>query len=479
MLTNHQLNGVQKAVRPRFRRRYALFFLSGLLWPSDAFAVRRFEDLTGVSQAFTRGYDYRAYSEASSDEGSYELLVPDAKKKEAIEKALEEEERQLDTWRYRRSIQASSTYVSNLNHTRNDPKDDVIHNLAPTVGMSRRTEHTYVDLFYKASYTTYVETEKLNALTHQQGTTVGYRFGRLRLNFTNVLSPSTAYDTAERTELENTATTGAGRTRIQAINDVFTASADLKVSDKTSTSFTYARDYFLLPVRNNSLTANGFSTVSHRLTPRVSYRLTPKTSVFGEYTFNRADFFEGGLFGSDEHSGRLGMAGRINDRTYVTFATGLRLRDYKDENLDPEDGLTWTASISRKLTEKLAVSVSTTKGQSENFDTALRDTLQENTFFTGVDFTFKLSAKTSLALGGSMGFVSSDGLITQIDPDNPTLTFTREPGTQLYDWYVSWAWSPRRWISTLLAYQYKNQNGSFKGDEYQEHRMVGSLNASF
>src|SRR5688572_5506656 len=118
----------------------------------DACAARRLEELSTVNQRFTRGYDFRTYSRKTHDRSTYELLVPEETKKKDLENAIQDKERNLDLWRYSRSLVYSATYDSNISNRRTVPEDDTLHNYSGTFAMTRQGRYNFVELFYDLAY---------------------------------------------------------------------------------------------------------------------------------------------------------------------------------------------------------------------------------------------------------------------------------------------------------------------------------------
>ncbi len=452
-----------------------MFVLFSLVFSSEAFAARaRFEDFSGVDHRFDTGYSYRKYADSVHEAATYDLVVPDAEKDKDAQNALVDEEKNIDEWRYQRDFNYAATYRSNIMGVRNDPRGDIIHNYAGVFGMTRRGKRNFVEMFYNLGYSHQVENEKATALSKSQVTTIGFTLGRLNLTASNTFSPSAAMAAGERTELET-----ATSKRVTAITDTLAVDSNYKVGEKTRAGFSYARNIFYLPVASNSATINSFSTISTTYIPRLSYAITPKLSISAQYAWLFTEFFQGGTLGSKSQTPAISLTGRLTPKLSFSGQVSYVSLQYADSQIPDANNPTFQFSLTRKLTEKIAGTLSTTRSTTENFD-SLTGSIQQNSTYYGVDLTWNVRPRLSFDFGGSVGFQSSDGLlVTAVDPDNPTLTFTRAMETQNYEWGGTLQWAVRRYASALIGYQRLNNNGSFKGGEFDEHRILSSVNAKF
>jgi len=445
----------------------------------SAWAVQRFENLTSVSQAYTTGYEHRVFTETSQTEAK-EAFRPEAEREREAVISEEEAERDKDIWRYRHSITHGSTYDSNNGSDRNDPKDELSHFEALYLGMTRRQEHSYVDLFYSVAYTHQVGDEKSNDLLHTPGITWGYNLGRLNLTFSNTFSPKKSSVPGDREELA--AVASSTTQRVTAVSDTFSADAAYRFSPKLNMSFKFATALSYLPTASNALGASNFSTLNYTYTPSLTYRWTPKTQFALSWPYDVADYYRGGFLGSKTSTPTIGITTLFRAKTRLSAQAGWWNIDYDRHELATQDGFLYSLALSRKLTPKITATASMTSRpaadvlSSNALDPAVGSS---RTTSYGLDLEWELRRNFSLAAGVSAGYYESDRLVTRTDFDNPTQTFTRYNETQLYEWSASLNWAVRPDWTALLGYQYTNQNASFTDNETQNYRTVASLSGQF
>lgn len=448
-----------------------LLFLAG---SSDLYAANQIDDFTGIDQSFTADYGYRQFSEQSQSAGTYDLLVPEETKMKEKKLKEQEEKQYIDQWRYEREISHSTTFDSNVKLTRLDPKDDLVHYEKLNLGMTRNGKYSFVDMFYNASYTHYVSNHKQNAVTHTQTTVFGYKMGRLTLTVLNSFSPSKAFAPGERTELVS-----AGNKRVIAITDGASIDADYKVSQKTNAGLKFGWDIFYLPTASNSSAVNSFSTMTYSLTPSVSYQWSPKLRFHAEYLLQEIDYIYGGPLDGWNQVPTAGFSVVLSPKTDLSLDLGYKDRSYAQDTIKDVEGVRWRFALNRKLTPKIVATLSTSRDVLEDLDSSgLASTPQLYQFY-GADFTWKTTPHISLDWGASIGRLSEDKYVTLADADNPTLFFTRKPISDLYKWYINLSWTPRRYLTTFLGYEFSNNNASFKDNDYLDHKVVGSLSAKF
>ncbi|HTL70703.1 MAG TPA: hypothetical protein VL404_05390 [Candidatus Eisenbacteria bacterium] len=442
---------------------------------SPASAVGRYDNLTGIDQSFTLGHDYRTYSETSRDSGVYELTVPEEEKKKTAVREKEEEIKNRDHWLYTRQFGHHSTYDDNIDGTRIDPKGDWSHNDVMTLGMTRKAATNFVQLFYNTSYSYQSENEKAGALTHTGSTKFGYTLGRFALEFGDSYSPSRTFVTGERTELQVTPETK----RATSTTNNARLGATYVVSPKTKIHFEYLHDLFYLPAaqnQNSSSLTSGFSTMKHTLTGGVTRVLSPKLTVGADYSWAYVDYYRGGVFDSVTETALLNATGLLTPKTTVSVGLGVYDRRYLGRPVDPRQGTLWSLALSQKLRPKLVATLSARHSAAEELTA---DSYTRDEYNYGIDLTWKLRPKLQLSFGGDMGFASNGQLLTKPDADNPSLTFTRPDETEQFEYYLALSWHPKPYLSTLLAYECLNQNASFKDGEFEDHKMIGSIEARF
>ena len=446
---------------------FALSTLLALLLGSsrEAFAMRDIDSLSGADQRFTVENSQEVFSENFHQK---ELLAGTAIVDEATKQPL-------GSWKFYRQIKAGVLHDDNYSATYRDPKPETIYTYTPTVGMSHRSEYTYMKMFYNLSYSDYVQNQKLSRFNQDQYTSLRFKFNRLTVSFENTFKPDSAFVQGEKTELHTT----DGKHVITYFNTA-QLKTEYKFSPKTDLSFLYSNDVFYFPKTNITATDNSSqSTMTHKFIPKIAYRLTPKTSVFVDYKYTVVNYFKGGDFGSHENAADIGVEGRIFSGLGVNLSMGYNYLDYLDVHSPALKGLTFQFGVSKKILPKVQATLSATREVGQDLGSSGFESSQFDKDFYGLNLTWKASSHITVDAEGSVGYTSHDGMITLPDLDNPRLTFTRPREDQIYKWGIKLLWNPKPFFDLLLAYEYVNQNSSFKDFEYYAHRLAGYLSYKF
>ena len=442
-------------------------------------ASTRFDSLGGLDQSFVQGYTERKSAENFHYNQVYGAIE--------AEKKAEEDKKYEDRWRYVRQFSAVTTYDDNFSKKFRDPKGEMVTNYSPTVGMIRRGKGSFLEMFYAMSYVHYVQNETSSGFTgYSQTTNLGYDFNRLKINISNSFSPNTSVARGQRTELR---ADDAANDSVVTYADGLSMNLDYQFSEKTQLAFKYGIALLYFPSKKKDASSavsttlktdnNNSSTLTSSYGTSISYRLTPKIGVSTSYNYQTVDFYRGGTNGSQNHNINVGVSGKISPKTSADISVGFSRREYQDPQTIPSDGFVWQIGISRPITPKITGSLSTSQNISENFDTSLGQSLMQTSNAYSLALTWKASARMSVENNFSYVITERQGFITQVDPDNPTLTFTREQGNQNFSWDITWNWSPKDYCSFLLGYEYVNANASFKASEFDDHKFLGSASVSF
>lgn len=428
---------------------------------SQSFSLQKIDELGGVQRIYEAGYIPRTYGEAFH---VTEIAGPPTESPFTTEEAPE-------VWKQYRSVRFSTNYDSNIFGLKHDPKDDMIYVYEGRFGLEKSQKTYYVRLFYNIGYVENIENEKGNGYYHSQQTAFGYRFDRLSINVSNTISPKTRIGVDERTEL------GAPSAIISPVTDHAHVDFNYKFSPKTTASFLYDYGLFYTP---HQLSDSGFNSQTHDFGPRVSYALTPKTTVFAEYRWRTIIYFEDQEFREWDRTFRAGISGRINPKTAYTFDAAFPVRDYKA----PIDRLGGVAalrgSIFRRITPKLTGSLYGSWDNSvEDLDTTRSEGRVRTSETYGVHLNWQASPRINVFADASATFNWSEGFVSQTDPDNETLVFSRSPADDSYRWGVGLNWTPKRYLTIFMGYDYTNSNSSFSNNESEQHRAVSSAEVTF
>lgn len=379
-----------------------------------------------------------------------------------------------DAWVFHKIFKSTLTYDNNLLNTRIDPDGDLVVNVAGSVGFSRQTKGSYFETFYDLSHVHYVESEKLNAVYHVHRIRFQKNIEKLMLSFENALKPSSSVSVGDRRELDQPESES-----VTAVADNYAMTAQYTFSPKTSFAFAYNYDYNYLPVVSNTERVSGFSTQTHTFTPRFTYQWTPKTSLFLTASHAVADYFQSGTFSSEADYYGSGFFYKATAKTTIKFDAGYRFREYEDVRYGDTEGYIFKLQVNRRLTPKLSLSFTASTDTSlEDLDVANSTSLLQQSDFLGLNVSFEMTPFVSIDAGTGAGFNIRDGFVSQIDPENSTLSFSREIEHQIYDWHVGLNWRPK-WGKLGLAYNYVNKNSSFKNFEFNKSTVVATAELKF
>jgi hypothetical protein len=426
------------------------------------------DSLSGVQQTFTVDNRFNRFADEFRKEQvalpMQESAVSDTEKKD------------LEMWQYKRSFDYGFLY-SNVNSWARST-DDIIHTASPSVGMTRRSDYTYVALFYDLSASQHVEDEEANTVNHAQRTVLEYKFPKLKITFSNTYRPSNAYAVGTRTELQQDP---GGGGKVSIFTNNFSAVAVYTHTSKTTYSVEYTHETFYFPSPENPGAPGntGFSDMIHRVTPQIAYAWTPKTAVFAEYTFGADDYYRGGRFSSLTHEPRIGVSGHFTGKTSYTASIGYLFRNYEDRAFRDWNNPVVDAGLFRKISPKVDASLTYSLKPQERLSELNDEELFAITHFGGVSLTWALSPKISVSGFGKMGFTFQDGHITLPDIENPAVSYTRANESTLYNFGLAAAWSPRRYVNVGLTYDYTNFNATFKNSESDVRRLGGKVGVIF
>ncbi len=428
---------------------------------SQSFSLQKIDELGGVQRIYEAGYIPRAYGESFH---VTEIAGPPTESPFTTEEAPE-------VWRLYRSIRSSAVYDSNIFGLRNDPRDDIVYVHEGKIGIDRSQKTYYVRLFYSVGYAQNIENEESNGYYHSQSTAFGYRFDRLSINVNNTINPRTRISVGERTEL------GASSAIISPVTDFAHVDFNYKFSPKTTASFLYDYGLFYTP---HQPPGGSFNSQTHDFGPRVTYALTPKTTVFAEYRWRTEIYFEDQELREWDQTFRAGISGRINPKTAYTFEAAFPVRDYKAP-IDTLEGVAaLRGSIFRRITPKLTGSLYGSWDNSvQDLDTTRSEGRVRSSETYGVHLNWQASPRINVFADASATFNWSEGFVSRTDPENDTLVFSRSPADDSYRWGVGLNWTPKRYLTIFMGYDYSNNNSSFSNNESERHRAVSSAEVTF
>ena len=173
------------------------------------------------------------------------------------------------------------------------------------------------------------------------------------------------------------------------------------------------------------------------------------------------------------------MAGKIFSGIGVSLSVGYAYTESVKSVSPATKGLVYQAGISKKIFPKVRGTLAATREITNDFDSALFRTDNLIKDFYGIALSWQAAPRISVNANASVGYNTQDGYIAQPDADNPTNLYTRAREDQLYKWGIQINWLPRPFFNVALAYEYLNQNASFKDLEYYANRFLASLDYKF
>lgn len=328
----------------------------------------------------------------------------------------------------------------------------------------------YVRLFYDVAYYDHIEYQKLSDYTHTARQEFGYTFNRFTINVKNSITPRQVVSVGERTDL------GPAGSTISPITDLASMDINYKISPKTTASFLYYYDLFYEP----HFEGDSSNSQTHTFGPRIQYQVTPKNQVYGSLLWRNIDYFDDQETKSWTMTPSVGIKSRISPKMTLNFEAAFPSREYKDDLISVVDGVALRGALFRRISPKVSGSIFGTWDNSvEDLDTSRSQNPTRMTQTYGATLSWDIAPRLSFNADASATFNESEGFDTVEDPENDTLSFTRQPEDQSYQWGVGLNWYPKRYVSLFLGYQFLNHNDSFKNNEYDRHKGVGSINARF
>lgn len=416
---------------------------------------------SGVSQAFTEGYAARTFAEAFHKEATYGVPLV---------------EESLTALSLKKRVEISSGYEANVFSSTQDAKDDVIMTYSLPLSLSRGGTHDYEEFLYTISNIRYIENNKLNRVNHNFGTRMKYKTDKLLVTFKDDFTPSTAVAVGERSELKS-----ASSSRVTTLMNTGEIEAVYDWTKKLKTSVSYSHSVYYFPPEDNSAGINDFSTQSHSFGPTLSYQWTPKTRLLTNYRISLVDYIsKTQALDSVTQIWMIGAAGKLAPKTGYTVDFGVVSRDFRHEEVAPHTGYQLKAALTHRILPKVSWTMAASRHTLvENLDAARSPELYQIANDATLNVTWLASRNLTLSFGAIAGFTDRDGLITEEDPHNDTLSFTREVDDDYYQWDTTLRWAPRPNMFFILAYNWFNKNSTFKNFEYDNQRITASMNYQF
>ncbi len=440
----------------KFRKSCFLVLLCVLLWIVKSHAGQAV-GRSPLDESFSTEHPYKSFS-TDFPTKSYTPLLH----KTALDKKGE--------WQPHGSFDFSTIYDSNLFNSRIDPKGDLIYSYLATVGFERQGDRAYFDTTYDLAYSDFVENEKLSRFGHSISSRFRWNDDRWKFNFENNFKPDSPYNVGERTEfllLEPSS--------IIATSDTARAHVSYELAPQWKLLYTqrYSIHYF------HNEVDEPFSSQAFIFNPKIMHEINDKTALYVSYSYRVQDFFKQGVFSSGQHIPRAGLVTSLGPTTELSANVGYAFRDYEDLENEDHDGLVAKVEVTQRLFRRGTLTLWGVKYLDENFDTSVVDSPNEDAHFIGADFVWRVSPALELKSGASAGFTSREGLATVADPDNSSLTFTRELESDFYGCSADVKWKLNSQWAVLLGYKFFNKNSSFKDFEYDDHKVVGSIRVDF
>ncbi len=424
-----------------------------------AYASKLLDNSSGFDESFTTGYAARAFAEDFLYQQAYGSYLLDTKKQHE--------------WIVTKTFSPSITYATNVSGTRRDAKDDIIYGYSSGVGVARQFKKIFISTFYSVAGTQNVEQEESNTVNHSFGQSATYTGNRIGVTFSNTLQPAATYATGERTELDVN-----NQQKVVTWADNANLNVAYKVSPKTKVDYNLAYKLYYFPVAQNSTTVNSFSEYTFTMGPRMTYQILPKVSIFTSYEFARSYFFEGGDFSSKSDTVNIGGSVKITPKMSANASLGYSMLSY-DTNVLGFDSVTLSYGLTRRLTQKIFMSAGYSTSTTEDFDALAGQNKTQLTQNYLTNLSWKITPRASLAAGASMIINSKEGFITLRDPDNETLTFTREQEDVTYEWNTTYSWNPAPYVGFVFGYRFINNNSSFVDFESDDQRIFTQANCRF
>lgn len=445
-----------------------------------AFAEEGYDAISGADRSFTVGYYNQAQEVQRFKETFLERDAKETVLAETAEAGVSDEKQRLRVYR---SFRVGTLYDSNLFYDRTDPKDDLLMLYTASLGYrlgKQGVTRAHLDTFYDLTYVNYTENSKLSRFNQTHTVSMGLRGEKLEIRIQNKFQPASARETGERTELAS-----SNSNRVIAYSDSAAVNLTYHWTSKTdlSADYNYNITYFPASSNENNRTVTRFSFQENSLSPRVSYQLSSKTSLYGTGRVSGTDYFKNGDLASKYYLVATGIRYRLTNKTDIGFELGYDWRDYNLPIYGSSEGPRFTGIIRREFTKKIAATILASRSTGEAFDTT--GSAEENSSFKTLSTSYRMdlawNANDHMILSAFTSIEDSeqDGLYSMVDPENPSLTFTRALEDQTYRWGLSLKYQPRTAWSYFLSYEFLNRFSSFKNFQYDGQKIAGSAKVSF
>ncbi len=440
----------------KFYKSFFLVTLCVVLWMVKSYAAQT-AGRSPLEESFSTEHPYKSFSTDFPTVPYTPLLHETAFDKKG-------------KWQPYGSFDFSTVYDSNLFNSRIDPKDDLIYTYVATAGFERQGDKVYFDTAYDLAYSDFVENEKLSRFGHVISSRFRWTDDRFKFTFENTFKPDSPYNVGERTEFLLLEPSG-----IIATSDAARAHVSFELAPRWK--LLYTQHYSVYYFHNEA--DEPFSAQAFIFNPKIMHEINDKTALYVSYSYRVKDFFKRGIFSSKQHIPRAGFVTSLGPATDLGANVGYAFREYEDLENEDHGGLVAKVEVTQRLFRRGTLTLWGVKVLDENFDTSVIDSPNEDAYFVGADFVWRVSPALELRSGASAGFTSREGLATLADPDNSSLTFTRELESDFYGWSADVKWKLNSQWSILLGYKFFNKNSSFKDFEYEDHKAVGSIRADF
>ena len=432
--------------------------------------------------------------------------------------------------RVRKSFRVDTLYDTNIFTTRNDPKDELLFLYQPSLGFELGREgetRAFLSTFYNIAYADYAKDHNPDHLNQEHTVTMGLRGKKVAIRLSNQFQPNTAFQTDLFT---------GNLQQVVAYSDNADATLTYHWTPKIDLAATYNYSVFYLPVLSGggdtvldqgNKALQGLSYQQNGISPKITYEMNAKNTLNFDSSFSVSDYFQGAGYSAKTYKVSGGFLHRLTSQTDISGGLGYTWKDYllpiyptlkgetwnielwhqlapktdvrlkveyavKDDLLPifsastttassttPLASTTWTAIARHEFSPKLVLTLTAGEGTNSTFDftrfdsnTNILTAVSDN---YGADLRWFMTPRMSVDGYMNVTLNSGDKLSTFVDPDNPTLSFTRTLEQQIYRWGFAWRWQRGPVWSYYLTYQSFTEQASFKNLEYDDEKLSGSV----
>lgn len=356
-------------------------------------------------------------------------------------------------WRVRPSFDFKTVVDSNINREPSGDRDeDVIFQFIPAIDIVREGTKVRLRSGYELKYDVYVKDSDENAFNHKWKNNVELTGERVSLSVKDDLGLQKTYASSEQSE------------RRTVLSNNLRTELKLEVTDKTSISGIYNNYVFHYTdsvLKDNSYVRNEFGG-------RVYYHMTPKTDLYIQGSSIMVDYYNTGIYDSDAWAILGGAVGRVTDKLVLSAESGIKNRNYDDDNIGDYDNWVFQGIAKYSITPKLAMTLS---GKRDVAESVYGDTGWYGVHKGELGLSYSITPK----IQATAGYTAQRNRYSR---DTSEGTVRRKRTDWLHKTTARLTWEPYQYATFSSGYTYQMRNSNFNEFKYVDHMIDVGMSLS-